>query len=147
MGDPSLESPGSASDIESNNQSNDGMDGNPTDTAPAIISNAELIDEYTVRFSMNVTDKGKAPPEIKLIGKRTSDDTETLNGICSTVAPDGGFDVILSPIVTVNGEHADTLPTDPGVYEVTLDFSVITEYDLEWDNTLIINDQDFFKIK
>ena len=94
-------------------------------------------DGYKISFEIEIFENYDKDFDIELYGKNK------LSGalaICTTTDKTNGYELILSPKITVNGDVQDKLPTSVGIYSVTLDFSDIAETDYTWEEYLIISE-------
>jgi hypothetical protein len=111
------------------------------------ISDIVLEDELKVSFRLTITDEGNPPVELTVIGKIINGDSSSEYAICTTGDNKSGFKIALSPSYTVNGIPTDKIPTEAGEYDITVDFSIIKNYDVLWEDFVFIEGKNRFKIK
>lgn len=113
---------------------NSGADGGDfvgtVESEHGFISDIVKTGDHTLKFDLRIFLDCSESFDVLLIGK-SSDGSK--KAICSSGDAPEGYDLILSPTITVNGNEADTLPNKAGVYTVVIDFSAIsgTDYTFE----------------
>ena len=142
-GAPSLDKSGSSPDCNNAGSPYEDFESLLTDNAGNSISEIKLLDEYTVSLRLRILSELTTPYELTMIGYSLSGDHSRI-AICTTGTPSVEYDTVLSPTITVNGAPSAALPTSVGEYEITVDFSVISEHDFIWDDFLSINDYKYF---
>ena len=110
------------------------------------LTGLELLDDFIVKFHLSVTENDSYPVDLSLCGSYFNELGEQKYAVCKTAPSHSRYEILLTPSYTVNGMPADSIPTKKGEYDITVDFSIINEYDFIWDDYILIDKEEYFKI-
>ena len=99
------------------------------------ICNVVRVSEHKIMLDLQIICESTEKFDVVILGENPE---KQKKAICTSGDVDDGYDLVVSPVITVNGDTADSLPTAVGAYTVVIDFSAIAETDFTWNDYIEI---------
>lgn len=91
---------------------------------------------YKITFDLTLLEECDEKFDVTILGANS---TTGKQAICTSGVSTNNYDLILSPIITVDGVVAENFPSTPGSYTISIDYSAIADTDYVWEEYIEIS--------